>query len=278
MEAEAETKTETHTSTETTTANEAPGAETASPAPPPSEESKDGGGEPQKPDGDGEKVSFILAFKKQTFNVDFGIDRTVGDLRQEVARLSGVPAALQKLMLKGMLKNDSDTLRTAGFKNGVKVMLIGSTIQDVLTTASTDAAAATASSSSAVSEKEYMSEKLPHKKIIDKGKPEDVMPGIKFSHDPLPEIPLYGILNNRGDKVRLTFKVFQQELWISSKSSTQKIPFMTVKGVQYEAIKGQEEYHIVSLQLGNTDATRYFLYWVPAQYSRAISTTIMGYM
>lgn len=35
-----------------------------------------------------------------------------------------------------------------GFKNGVKIMLVGSTIQDVLTTASTDAAAAAASSSS----------------------------------------------------------------------------------------------------------------------------------
>lgn len=26
--------------------------------------------------------------------------------------------------------------------------------------------------------------------------------------EPLPDIPLYGIMNNRGDKIRLTFKVY----------------------------------------------------------------------
>jgi len=225
----------------------------------------------EAPQGEGEKVAFTLAFKKQVFNVEFGLEQTIGDLRQEVAKLSGVPAALQKLMLKGMLKNDSDTLRASGFKNGVKVMLIGSTIQDVLTTASTDAA--TTASSSAPVEREHMSEKLPHKKIIDKGKPEDVMYAVKFKHEALPE-SLSGVLNNRGDKVRLTFKVYTQELWIASKSSTQKIPFLTIKDVHSEPIKGQEEYHIMSLQLGNSDATKYYLYWVPAQFVRAISATI----
>lgn len=43
-------------------------------------------GEPKKAEQDGEKVNFTLAFKKQTFNVEFGLDRTIGDLRQEVAR------------------------------------------------------------------------------------------------------------------------------------------------------------------------------------------------
>ena len=38
------------------------------------------------PQDDGEKVAFTIAFKKQTFNVEFGLDRTIGDLRQEVAR------------------------------------------------------------------------------------------------------------------------------------------------------------------------------------------------
>eukprot|EP00026_Physarum_polycephalum_P011743 Phypoly_transcript_11985.p1 GENE.Phypoly_transcript_11985~~Phypoly_transcript_11985.p1 ORF type:complete len:281 (+),score=47.10 Phypoly_transcript_11985:173-1015(+) len=255
----------------TTTTTSTTSTPSEQPAPSAEESKKE---EPAPPKDEGEKVSFTIAFKKQTFNVEFGLDSTIGDLRQEVAKLSGVPAALQKLMLKGMLKNDSDTLRTCGFKNGVKVMLIGSSIEDVLATASTDAA--TVASSAAPAEREYMSEKLPHKKIIDKGKPEDVMYAVKFKHEPLPQEPLQGILNNRGDKVRLTFKVFSQELWISSKSSTQKIPFLTVKGVQSEPIKGQEEYHIMSLQLGNSDATKYYLYWVPAQYVRAVSNTIMS--
>lgn len=33
-----------------------------------------------------EKVNFTIVFKKQNFNVEFGLDRTIGDLRQEVAR------------------------------------------------------------------------------------------------------------------------------------------------------------------------------------------------
>lgn len=242
---------------------------------PPAESKKEEGAGEQPATQNEEKVNFSIVFKKQNFNVDFGLDRTIGDLRQEVARLSGVPAALQKLMLKGLLKNDSDTLRTAGFKNGVKIMLVGSTIQDVLTTASTDAATA-ASSSSSGAEKEHMSEKLPHKKIVEKGKPEDAMHAMKFRHESLPDIPMQGILNNRGDKVRLSFKVPTQELWIQSKSSTQKISFLSIKGVQSEPIKGQEEYHIMSLQLGNSDATKYYLYWVPAQYVRAVSNTIMA--
>lgn len=222
----------------------------------------------------GERVTFTVAFKKQTFYLEFGMDNTISDLRQEIARLTEVPAALQKLMLKGMLKNDSDTLRVSGFKNGVKVMLIGSTIQDVLTTAAPDKAV-TDIASSVKTEKEYMSEKLPHKKIIDKGLPEDVMPGLRQGQEPLPDIPLYGILNNRGDKVRLTFKVAAQELWLSSKSSTQKLPFQTIRGVESEIIKGFEEYHIVSLQLGSGEGTKLYLYWVPAQYTRDIRNVIM---
>ena len=51
---------------------------------------QDSEGEKEKaeanPQGDGEKVAFLIMFKKQTFNVEFGMDRTIGDLRLEVAR------------------------------------------------------------------------------------------------------------------------------------------------------------------------------------------------
>jgi len=222
-----------------------------------------------------EKVSFTIAFKKQTFPVEFGLDQTIGELRQEIARLTEVPAGLQKIMLKGLLKNDAESLRATGFKNGVKVMVIGSTIQDVLTTVTAEKASTEASSSSSTAEKEALSEKLPHKKVIDKGKPDDVMPGLRHGHEPLPDLPLYGILNNRGDKVRITFKLATQELWLASKSSTQKLPFQTIRSVESEPIKGSEEYHIMSLQIGSGEGSKLFLYWVPAQYTRAIRTIIM---
>lgn len=39
--------------------------------------------------------------------------------------------------------------------------------------------------------------------------------------------------------------MWSQELWIQSASSTQKLPFATIRSVASEPIKGREEYHIV---------------------------------
>ena len=43
-----------------------------------------------------------------------------------------------------------------------------------------------------------------------------------------------------------------------------------------EPIDGHKEYHIVALQLGPTEASRYWIYWVPAQYVDAIKDCILG--
>lgn len=50
------------------------------------ESKKEEGTEQQTTQQNEEKVNFTIVFKKQNFNVEFGLDRTVGDLRQEVAR------------------------------------------------------------------------------------------------------------------------------------------------------------------------------------------------
>jgi hypothetical protein len=39
--------------------------------------------------------------------------------------------------------------------------------------------------------------------------------------------------------------MFTQELWISSATSTQKVPFTSIRAVTSEPIKGNEDYHIV---------------------------------
>lgn len=80
-----ETKDSQQPSSETTPQKDETTTTTTSTEQPPSaEEPKKE--EPAAPKDDGEKVSFTIAFKKQTFNVEFGLDRTIGDLRQEVAR------------------------------------------------------------------------------------------------------------------------------------------------------------------------------------------------
>ena len=115
-----------------------------------------------------------------------------------------------------------------------------------------------------------------HKKILDRGKPEDLMVGIKNAKDPLPPQPLSGMLNKHGGKVRLTFKMDASQVWIGTKERTEKVPFSNIKAVVSEPIPEHEEYHILALQLGPTEASRYYIYWLPAQYVDAIKDALLG--
>lgn len=65
--------------------------------------------------------------------------------------------------------------------------------------------------------RESLSESKEHKRIIEKGVPDDVHPGIKHSKEPLPPTPLSGMLNKYGAKVRLHFKLEMDQLWIATK-------------------------------------------------------------
>ncbi|PKU29143.1 ubiquitin hypothetical protein [Limosa lapponica baueri] len=56
-----------------------------------------------------------------------------------------------------------------------------------------------------------------HRKVLDKGKPDDVMPSVKGVQERLPTVPLSGMYNKSGGKVRLTFKLEQDQLWIGTK-------------------------------------------------------------
>ena len=66
------------------------------------------------------------------------------------------------------------------------------------------------------------------------------------------------------------------QLWLGTKERTEKLPMNSIKAVVSEPIKGQEEYHILAIQLGPTEASRYWVYWVPAQYVDAIKEAILG--
>ena len=49
------------------------------------------------------------------------------------------------------------------------------------------------------------------------GKPDDVMIGKRRKKEPLPPVPLHGMYNKHGNKVRLTFKMEQDQLWLGTK-------------------------------------------------------------
>jgi len=106
--------------------------------------------------------------------------------------------------------------------------------------------------------------------------PPDLMPAWKNGRAPLPTEPLFGMLNKYGGKVRLTFKLEADQLWLGTKDRTDKIGMNSVRGVISEPIEGHEEYHIMAIQLGPTEASRYWIYWIPAQYVDAIKETILG--
>lgn len=53
------------------------------------------------------------------------------------------------------------------------------------------------------------------------------------------------MLNKHGGKVRLTFKLELDQVWIGTKERTDRIPMNSIKNVVSETIEGHEEYHIM---------------------------------
>ncbi|KAG5332242.1 UBFD1 protein, partial [Acromyrmex heyeri] len=248
-----------------------------------------------------ENVDFTVIYNKQKISVNFALDCTVAELKTYLQKIISVPQAMQKVMFKGLAKDDQ-TLRNLGVTKGAKVMIVGSKLDDVLAVSIPTKQDLIDEAVSSVS-KEPLSQQKIHRKVLDKGIPEDVMPGILDSKEPLPEFPLAGMLNKSGGKVRLTFKLEQDQLWIGTKERTDKIPMNSIKGVHSEPIHDHPEYHIMAcislreriinsvtiigyfnnnfhnlqaIQLGTTEASRYWIYWVPAQYISAIKDAILG--
>ncbi|XP_033741985.1 ubiquitin domain-containing protein UBFD1-like [Pecten maximus] len=223
-----------------------------------------------------EEVEFKLIYKKQKYDVSFPMDNTIKNLKEHVETLTGVPAAMQKIMFKGLAK-DECTLRDLKVTKGSKIMVVGSTLNDVLSMGKPSAKELEADAkSAAAATKESLSKQKDHKKVLEKyGKPDDCIPGHK-SREPLPHQPIAGMYNKSGGKVRLTFKLELDQVWIGTKERTDKIPMSSIKAIVSEAIEGHEEYHMLGIQLGPTEASRYWIYWVPAQYVEAIKETVLG--
>jgi len=224
----------------------------------------------------GEKVEFKVIFNKKKHDVTFPLDNDIGALKSHLQPLIGIPPAMMKVMIKGLAK-DEMTLRKLGVAKGSKIMVVGSSINDVLQMTAKPTEPAKAATSVKDSKEESSVTKVKqHKKILDRGKPDDLMMGKKLTQDPLPPQPISGMLNKHGGKVRLTFKMDASQVWIGTKERTEKVPFSSIKGVFSEKIPDHEEYVILALQLGPTEASRYYIYWLPAQYVDGIKDALLG--
>ncbi|XP_034987572.1 ubiquitin domain-containing protein UBFD1 isoform X1 [Zootoca vivipara] len=221
-----------------------------------------------------ELVELKVIWNKNKYDLKFPLDNTGADLKQKIHSLTGLPPAMQKVMFKGLLPEDK-TLREIKVINGAKIMVVGSTINDVLAV-NTPKDAAQQEVKSEETKKEPLCRQKQHRKVLDKGKPEDVMPSVKGAQERLPTVPLSGMYNKSGGKVRLTFKLEQDQLWIGTKERTEKLPMGSIKNVVSEPIEGHEDYHMMAFQLGPTEASYYWVYWVPTQYVDAIKDTVLG--
>jgi len=221
-------------------------------------------------------ITFKIVFNKKKLDITWDKTKTISSLKSYIHPLTEVPPAMQKLMFKGLLK-DGQTLSEAKITTGTKVMLVGSKLTDVIT-ANTKAESSSTSDadSGSSSKKEPLSKQKPHTKVIEQGVPEDAMPAYKNGKEPLPDIPLFGMLNKNRHKVRLTFKLAEDQLWLGTKERTEKLPMNSIKQIVSEAIEGHEEYHMMALQLGPTEQSRYWIYWVPSQYIDAIKDVVLG--
>lgn len=239
--------------------------------PPDLEASVSNGGEPEM---EKELVELKIIWNKNKYDLKFPLDSTGADLKLKIHSLTGLPPAMQKVMFKGLLPEEK-TLREIKVISGAKIMVVGSTINDVLAV-NTPKDATQQEVKSEETKKEPLCRQKQHRKVLDKGKPEDVMPSVKGVQERLPTVPLSGMYNKSGGKVRLTFKLEQDQLWIGTKERTEKLPMGSIKNVVSEPIEGHEDYHMMAFQLGPTEASYYWVYWVPTQYVDAIKDTVLG--
>lgn len=79
-------------------------------------------------------------------------------------------------MIRGLAK-DERTLKELGVTKGAKIMVVGSKLDDVLAV-STPGVVDTTPETTTVTKEPFSQQKI-HRKVLDKGIPDDVMPGLR---------------------------------------------------------------------------------------------------
>lgn len=64
-----------------------------------------------------ENIDFKVIYNKQKIDVEFALDGTVAELKGYLQSIISVPQAMQKVMFKGLAKDDQ-TLRSMGVTKG----------------------------------------------------------------------------------------------------------------------------------------------------------------
>lgn len=70
-----------------------------------------------------ENINFTVIYNKQKISVNFALDGTVAELKTHLQKIISVPQAMQKVMFKGLAKDDQ-TLRNLGITKGDELRFI----------------------------------------------------------------------------------------------------------------------------------------------------------
>ncbi|KRZ79118.1 Ubiquitin domain-containing protein UBFD1 [Trichinella papuae] len=221
-------------------------------------------------------ITILVSYCGQKHEISMPASSTLSQFKEKVEALTDVPPELQKLTSKPLMMDSEMTLESCGVTNGTKCLLIGNKREEIEQIKSLTA--------ENVVIKEVASKQAPvplcqqemHKSVLAKGKPNSAMIGIRNVQDPLPPFPIVGMTTKGGALARMVFKLELDQVWITTKERTNKIPMNQIRNIVNEKIDGYEEYHIMGLQLGTTENSRIWLYWVPAQFVEAIRNAILG--
>jgi len=76
-------------------------------------------------------VEFAIIHNKDKYTVSMSHSSTIGQLKDKLVDMIGVPSVMQKIMIKGLAKNDQ-TLASLNVSSSSKIMVVGAKLQDIV--------------------------------------------------------------------------------------------------------------------------------------------------
>lgn len=80
---------------------------------------------------DSPSVEFTIIHNKDKYNVAMPLSSTIGQLKDKLVDMIGVPSKMQKIMIKGLAKDDQ-TLESLNVSSSSKIMVVGAKLQDIV--------------------------------------------------------------------------------------------------------------------------------------------------
>ncbi|KAJ3108011.1 hypothetical protein HDU97_002591 [Phlyctochytrium planicorne] len=230
--------------------------------------------------GTDEPLKFKVTYQKTSVDLELAPHELVSSLKSKLHESLSIDPSLQKLMLacikllyRGAVLKDESTLVDSKITTGSKVILMATQPQDLLNM-TIKPAEAIAKETAAKVEKENLLDATEHKKILGLGPPADVEEGLAATKSAIPPGGIVGLRNGYNVKTRLSVILGTQEIQLATPEATKKFPIGSIQSVTWEAIPGHDNYYAVALQLGPTLKSRYWLYWIPAQYKDTLHNTL----